>query len=95
VNNIAFNRKFNTFATFGSDGVFVTWNKDTKSKYVSCKAMPLAMQASDVSDNGQMIGYVVGYDWSAGFDSPNKTMPNTFIIRVPEEVEIFKKSNTR
>jgi hypothetical protein len=39
-----------------------------------------------------MIGYVIGYDWSSGFDSPNKNMPNTFIIRVPEENEVFKKS---
>jgi hypothetical protein len=50
------------------------------------------MQASDVSDNGLMIGYVIGYDWSSGFDHPNKNMPNTFVIRVPEENEVFKKS---
>jgi len=49
------------------------------------------MQASDVSDNGQMIGYVIGYDWSSGYDHPNRQMPSTFVIRVPEESEVFKK----
>ena len=37
LNGITFNEAYNTFATIGSDGVMVMWNKDTKSKYKSTK----------------------------------------------------------
>ena len=33
VNAIGFNKQHDTFATAGSDGHWVIWNKDTKSRY--------------------------------------------------------------
>ena len=37
VNGIAFNKKYNTFCTYGGDGVVTIWNKDVKSKYRTYK----------------------------------------------------------
>jgi len=33
INSISFNTKFKTFATAGSDGTYIVWNKDVKSRY--------------------------------------------------------------
>ena len=33
VNHISFNKQHNTFVTSGSDGSYIIWNKDTKSRY--------------------------------------------------------------
>ena len=66
VNGITFNKEFNTFATYGSDGHFSTWNKDAKSKYKSSKRFPAGITAADFSDDGKMFCYAVGYDWCQG-----------------------------
>jgi hypothetical protein len=52
VNAFAFNQKYNTFATFGSDGTYVTWNKDNKSKYKVSKKHPSPMTTGDFSWDG-------------------------------------------
>lgn len=66
VNGFAFNQKYNTLASFGSDGTFATWNKDNKSKYKSSKKFPSPMTAGDFSYDGQFLAYAIGYDWSMG-----------------------------
>ena len=66
LNQIAFNKAFNTFVTIGSDGHFFTWNKDTKSKYKSSKKFPGPICCTDFSDDGKMLVYAIGYDWSRG-----------------------------
>ena len=47
VNGIAFNKKHNTLMTYGGDGVFCIWNKDTKSKYKNSKKMVSPITAGD------------------------------------------------
>lgn len=69
VNAFAFNQKYNTFATFGSDGTYVTWNKDNKSKYKVSKKHPSPMTAGDFSWNGDYLAYAIGYDWSMGAEA--------------------------
>jgi WD40 repeat protein len=52
VNGISFNKKFNTFASIGSDGNYTVWNKDTKSKYKYSKnPAPLPMTAVCFSED--------------------------------------------
>ena len=68
VNGITFNTLYNTFATYGSDGMIVIWNKDTKSKYKSSKKFPLPFTASSFTDDGKLLAYAIGYDWSKGFE---------------------------
>jgi len=95
VNGFAFNKKYNTFATYGSDGTFVTWNKDTKSKYKGSKKMPSPVTACDFDDNANMVAYAIGYDWSRGAEG-TKEMPHPvrLFIRTPEMAEVFRPSNT-
>ncbi len=67
VNAITFNQEYNTFATCGSDGTIIIWNKDSKSKYKSSKKFPCPFTASCFTEDGKLLAYAVGYDWSKGF----------------------------
>ena len=66
LNGITFNELYNTFATIGSDGVMVMWNKDTKSKYKSTKQFPAPFTSASFSEDGKLIAYAIGYDWGQG-----------------------------
>ena len=46
VNAMSFNRVYDTFATCGSDGTWVIWNKDTKSRYKSSNKSPMPITAA-------------------------------------------------
>lgn len=64
VNGLCFNQKYNTFASYGSDGMFTIWNKDTKSKYKSSKKFPAPITSAAFSDDATLLAYAVGYDWA-------------------------------
>ena len=63
VNGFCFNKKYNTFASYGGDGTYTTWNKDTKSKYRSSEIFPEPIVAADQTDDGTLFAYGIGYDW--------------------------------
>jgi mRNA export factor len=66
VNGFCFNKKYNTFASYGGDGTYCTWNKDTKSKYRSSEVFPEPIVAADQTEDGLMMAYAIGYDWQRG-----------------------------
>ena len=96
MNHIAFNKAYNTFVTIGSDGHFFTWNKDTKSKYKSSKKFPGPLTACDFSDDGKMMVYAIGYDWSKGAEGAKQQQyQTTVILRTPDvKAEVSKPSQT-
>ena len=55
VNGLTFNKQFNTFATYGQDGAYYFWNKDTKSKLRNTKAAPYPVTAASFLDNGKLL----------------------------------------
>ena len=95
LNAIAFNKAYNTFVTIGSDGHFFTWNKDTKSKYKSSKKFPGPLTACDFSEDGKMLVYAIGYDWSKGAEGAKTACPVMIILRTPDvKVEVIKAATT-
>ena len=44
----------------------MNWNKDTKAKYRSSKKFPAPFTAVHFCDDGKMLAYAIGYDYSAG-----------------------------
>jgi len=66
VNCISFNKKHNTFCTVGSDGTFIIWNKDTKSRYKMSKAAPIGMTACAFNDDATLLAFACGEDWTKG-----------------------------
>ena len=92
INGISFNRTFNTFATYGQDGCYFFWNKDTKSKLKSTKAAPWPVTAADYLENATMFAFSYGYDWGKGAEeAKKKEYPITIYIRKVKEDEAFKK----
>jgi hypothetical protein len=70
--------------TYGQDGCFFFWNKDSKSKLKNTKPGPFPVTAADFLDNGKILGvmidftiatqfaYAYGYDWGKGAEETKK-----------------------
>jgi len=72
VNAIEFHPK-GTFATAGSDGQFVFWDKDSRQrlqKFDLPNETPIS--ACAFNKNGNFFAYAVSYDWSKGFQDAHK-----------------------
>ena len=67
VNGITFNTEYNTFASYGSEGSIIIWNKDSKSKYKASKKFPAPFTAASFTEDGKLLAYAIGYDWSKGY----------------------------
>jgi mRNA export factor len=65
---MAFNKTHDTFATCGSDGTWVIWNKDTKSRYKSSAKSPMPVTAAAFSKDAQILIHAHGEDWNQGAD---------------------------
>ena len=93
MNGFSFNEKYNTFCSFGSDGVLTIWNKDTKSKYKSTKKLPAPITSSCFSDDGTLLAYAIGYDWIKGYEEQkNNNYPIQIFVRAPNvSTEVFKR----
>jgi mRNA export factor len=72
VNGFCFNKKKDTFYSFGGNGEWVSWNKDTRAKYKNSGerikegyiAPPIV--AGDLTEDASIFAYAYGYDWSQG-----------------------------
>lgn len=71
VNGLAFNKQFGSFATYGADGCYFFWNKDTRSRLKASKTGPSPVTAGDFLENGTMFAYAYGYDWGKGVEEFN------------------------
>ena len=91
VNGIVFNKQFGTFATFGQDGTYYIWNKDTKSKLKNNKPGPHPITAADFIDNATQFAFSFGYDWGKGAEESKKQFNIKLFIRKVQENEVFKK----
>jgi mRNA export factor len=72
VNGISFNKKFNTFATYGQDGCYFLWNKDNKSKLKSTKPGPFPITAGDYHEAATLFAFAFGYDYGKGLEESKK-----------------------
>ena len=80
--------------TIGSDGHYFTWNKDTKSKYKSSKKFPGPINCCDFSDDGKMLAYAVGYDWSKGAEGAKQPCQTMLFLRTPDVKSEVNKPRT-
>jgi len=93
VNDIAFNTKHKTFATVGSDGKYVFWDKDSRSRLKPAADVQAPSQITSCSFNGDasMFAYAQSYDWSQGHQHYQKQQPNNILIHCTPDSEIKKK----
>mmetsp|Transcript_23351 Transcript_23351/g.32656 ORF Transcript_23351/g.32656 Transcript_23351/m.32656 type:complete len:361 (+) Transcript_23351:70-1152(+) len=88
VNAIEFHPK-GTFATAGSDGQFVFWDKDSRQrlqKFDLPNETPIS--ACAFNKTGNLFAYAVSYDWSKGFQNRHKYQRNEIRIHVVKDSEI-------
>jgi mRNA export factor len=92
VNVIAFHQQFGTFATCGSDGTYVFWDKDSKQRLKLFNKMNNAVTAAAFSSAGNIFAYALGYDWSRGIEYYDRyRQPNAILLHAVKEDEIRKK----
>lgn len=68
VNSVHFHPHHNTFATAGSDGTFVFWDKDAKSRLKNFPRIPSRgpITSAQFSADGSMFAYAQSYDYAKG-----------------------------
>jgi len=95
INDIAFH-PLGTFATCGSDGHYIFWDKDSKQKLKSFNQCPLPITCCEFSPNGSFFAYAMGYDWSKGASAYNPTvMKPHFMLHQVNPDTIKPKANKR
>ena len=92
VNCIHFHQQFGTFATCGSDGTYVFWDKDSKQRLKLFHKMNNSITAATFNSAGNIFAYAVGYDWSKGIEYYDRhKQPNAILLHAVKEEEIKKK----
>ena len=96
LNGITFNMQYNTFATYGSEGSIIIWNKDTKAKYRASKKFPAPFTAAHFTEDGKLLAYAIGYDWSKGQmgqqNQAGQRYPTKIFVRSPKISEEVHKN---
>jgi mRNA export factor len=68
VNAIDHHPRYGTFATCGSDGCILFWDKDSKSRLKAFPKCDQPIVAGKFNHNGNYFAYASCYDWSKGME---------------------------
>jgi len=81
VNDIAFHPT-GVFATCGSDGGCMWWNKDTRTNVKTFQKSSLPVTHCTWNADGTIFAYALGYDWSRGtkYAMDNQSIIKTHIL---------------
>lgn len=71
INSIAVTDAHDAFATAGSDGSYIFWNKDEKRWIKRFEPLPQPITATAFNRNGTIFAYATGNDWSHGIHKQN------------------------
>ena len=66
VNGMCCTSGHSAFATFGSDGTVVLWNKDKRQKLKGFNQMTAPITSAAFNKDGRLLAYATGYDYSRG-----------------------------
>lgn len=96
INDIAFHPVYGTFATCGSDGKFVFWDKDARNRLKGFANLPSHLPITSCAFNrsGNMFAYAYSYDWSKGHQFYNPQDPkqqNAIMIHPVKQAEVQNK----
>jgi len=91
INGISFNPRHKTFATYGSDGTFCFWDKDSRQKTYTSTRQTDSISAGAWSGDSEMFAYAVSYDWHKGFEQTSQNKVNKIKIYKPLESEMRPK----
>lgn len=91
VNKLAAHPTLGVFATAGSDGTIVFWDRINRKRLSSIqKHSGSYITALKYNTQGTMIAYATGYDWSKGYNPDETAKAGIFIHKLVED-DIRKK----
>lgn len=90
VNNISFH-PYGTFATAGSDGNFIFWDKDEKHRLKLFKRNNNPITAASFNPQGTLYAYATGYDWSKGHEHYDRSKPTQMYLHCVRDSEIKQR----
>ena len=92
VNGVSFNtREKDYFATAGGDGFLTFWDYDVKNKIKNFEYKDVPVNCLRMRDDGSVLAYSLGYDWSEGIYGIGKYKPRVYVHVVgPDELK-YKK----
>jgi len=92
VNSIAFHPEYGTFATAGSDGCYMFWDKDSKMRlFKPNKNVPLAIPCAAFNYNGSIYAYASSYDWSKGYSFYDTSAKHQIFMHPTSDGEIKQR----
>ncbi|CAH1759327.1 4176_t:CDS:2 [Entrophospora sp. SA101] len=96
VNAISFHPVYGTFSTAGSDGTFIFWDKDSKSRLKGFASVGTPITASDFNRTGTIFAYAVSYDWSKGYlQYPQLPSKNAIYLHAVKEEDVKPKQSKK
>lgn len=85
MNCLAFNPVHGTFTSAGSDGSFMIWDKESRTRLRQGGFQNKApITAVDYCYNGDILAYAGGYDWSKGVSYENSYQPKIGLHFLPD-----------
>ncbi|KAK4491221.1 hypothetical protein RD792_001954 [Penstemon davidsonii] len=95
VNSLNFHPVHHTFATAGSDGAFIFWDKDSKQKLKAMSRCSQPIPCATFNNDGSIYAYSVCYDWSKGAEKYNpSTAKNHVYLHLTQEADVKPKPRT-
>mmetsp|Transcript_86094 Transcript_86094/g.266599 ORF Transcript_86094/g.266599 Transcript_86094/m.266599 type:complete len:342 (-) Transcript_86094:207-1232(-) len=88
VNSIDFNLRYGTFATAGSDGSFVFWDKERKQRLQRFNSCHYPITCGRFSPDSRYYAYAVSYDWSQGHEFYKPEMPRQVFLHRCAPIEL-------
>eukprot|EP00053_Salpingoeca_punica_P010304 m.92651 g.92651 ORF g.92651 m.92651 type:complete len:335 (-) comp15339_c0_seq3:193-1197(-) len=91
INSISHHPKYGTFATAGSDGKFIYWDKDSRNRLKPFNGGQAPVTATAFNTDGTMFAYALSYDWSKGHEGYTPSAPNAIMIHGVLDDEVKPK----
>eukprot|EP00040_Diaphanoeca_grandis_P016852 m.87402 g.87402 ORF g.87402 m.87402 type:complete len:362 (-) comp26067_c0_seq1:28-1113(-) len=97
VNSIDFHPRHHTFATCGSDGRFVFWDKDSKQRLKAFEklAAPAPITCGRFNADGNLFAYAFSYDWGKGSQQFQKYNTTQICVHSTLDGSECKKKTTK
>lgn len=91
VNAIDFHPEHGTFATCGSDGNFVFWDKERRQRLKQFSSCFYPITAGKFNPSGSLFAYAVSYDWSQGHEVWNAQLPRQVLLHRCQSTEVMPR----
>jgi len=88
VNAISFHQRYGTFATCGSDGGYVFWDKDSRQRLKLFNRANQSITTSTFNRDGTIFAYALGYDWSKGAEYYEKSKTSQILLHPVADTEV-------